>query len=196
MATKSNLRKQFLAERKALPAEEVERRSLAIAERFLPAFHVIHTFLPIVQQNEVNTWLIIRRIWHEFPQISIAVSVTIPVNQSLTHYELTPETQLIENRWGIPEPATSDQRPVTVRRFGSEQLDVVLVPLLAFDLRGHRVGYGGGYYDRFLAECRPDCLKIGLSLFEPVEWIEGIEATDVPLDGCMTSRNFHWFSNL
>lgn len=193
--TKYDLRKQFLAERKALSAEEVECRSLAIGDllyneavlRWATSLY-IHTFLPITRQNEVNTWPIIHRIWREFPQMTIAVSVTDPVNQTLTHYQLTPETQLIENRWGIPEPVNSDQRTTN-----SEQFDLVLVPLLAFDLRGHRVGYGGGYYDRFLAQCRPNCLKIGLSLFEPVELIEDIEKTDVPLDACITPERIVWF---
>ncbi|MCY7358537.1 MAG: 5-formyltetrahydrofolate cyclo-ligase [Rudanella sp.] len=199
--TKHDLRKQFLAERKALPAEEAERRSVAIGDLLYTQLNnprYIHTFLPILRQNEVNTWPIIHRIWREFPQHKIAVSVTDPVSQCLTHYELTPKTQLIENQWGIPEP-------VTVRRFGSEplavsssvmepqQFDVVLVPLLAFDERGHRVGYGGGYYDRFMAECRPDCLKIGLSLFVPVTQIDDIEETDVPLDGCITPERIVWF---
>jgi 5-formyltetrahydrofolate cyclo-ligase len=220
---KRDLRKQFLAQRKALPAEEVERRSLAIGEGFLSAAFVIptqegpfdsgnlkdpscvgmtkktiHTFLPIARQNEVNTWPIIHQIWREFPEMTVVVSVTDPVSQTLTHHEFTPETQLIENRWGIPEPVNSGQQrsdvsAATVRRFGSEQLDVVLVPLLAFDLRGHRVGYGGGYYDRFLAECRPNCLKIGLSLFEPVELIDDIEGTDVLVDACITPERVFVF---
>lgn len=186
--TKLDLRKQFLAERKALSAGEVERRSLAIGEIlfsediFLNRMSSlsIHTFLPIARQNEVNTWLIIHRIWWEFPKATIAVSVTDPASQSLTHYELTPGTQLIENRWGIPEPLrTAHCLPPTM-------FDLVLVPLLAFDLRGHRVGYGGGYYDRFLAECRPDCHKIGLSLFDPIELIEGVEETDSLLNACIT----------
>ncbi len=199
--TKAELRKQFLVERRALSAEEVERRSLAIGEGFFKddillrkmSSLSIHTFLPITRQNEVNTWPIIHRIWREFPEVTIAVSVADPVRQTLTHYQLTPETRLVENRWSIPEPVNSQQSRSDVSAVNSEQFDLVLVPLLAFDLHGHRVGYGGGYYDRFLAECRPDCLKIGLSLFEPVELIEDIEATDVTLDTCITPERIVWF---
>jgi 5-formyltetrahydrofolate cyclo-ligase len=68
------------------------------------------------------------------------------------------------------------------------QLDAVLVPLLACDQRGHRVGYGGGFYDRFLAECRPGALFIGLSLLdaEPLAEIADVLPTDVPLHACIT----------
>ncbi len=202
--TKADLRKQFLAERKALPAEEVDRRSQAIAKQFFSGDDrraapilvrkmtslslTIHTFLPITLQHEVNTWPIIHRIWREFPGMKVVVSVTDIVSQTLTHYPLTPETHLVDNCWGIPEPVNNDQRTVS-----SEQFDVVMVPLLAFDLQGHRVGYGGGYYDRFLAQCRPDCLKIGLSLFDPVNRIDDVEETDVPLSMCITPERVFTF---
>jgi len=67
-----------------------------------------------------------------------------------------------------------------------ELIDIALVPLLCFDLIGHRVGYGGGYYDKFLAACRPDCKKVGLSVFDPVESISDIEPHDVRLDFAIT----------
>ena len=63
---------------------------------------------------------------------------------------------------------------------------MVLVPLLACDRAGHRVGYGKGFYDRFLAACRPDCRKIGLSYFRPVEAIVDVYDGDVRLDRVIT----------
>ena len=148
------------------------------------------TFLPITRRNEVDTWPIIHRIWQDFPRVRVAVPITDTTSGQLTHFIITPETPLIENRWGIPEP-----EPGRCPAIGSEQVDVVLVPLLLFDRLGHRVGYGKGYYDRFLAECRPDCLKIGLSLFEPVDQIEGVEPTDVQMDACMTFNAVFQFSH-
>jgi 5-formyltetrahydrofolate cyclo-ligase len=82
---------------------------------------------------------------------------------------------LIENAWGIREPAGDE--PID-----AAEIDMVLVPLLCFDKRSHRVGYGKGYYDRFLSKCRPDCLKIGLSFFPPVEAILRIGSRDIALD--------------
>lgn len=195
--TKAELRAQFLTERRALSAEEVTRRSVAIADRFFGAFFnelvadrttILHTFLPIARQNEVDTWPIIQRIWQHFPPVQVAVSMTDTTKTRLTHHSLTPETPLIENQWGIPEPHSVENQPIS-----SSQIGLVLVPLLTFDAHGHRVGYGKGYYDRFLAECRPDCLKIGVSLFEPVNRIEAVEPTDVRLDVCVTpTRTWHF----
>ena len=197
--TKVELRQEFLAKRRALSIDDVARRSKSITDQifqftplanqlFTPNTGVIHIFLPIVRQNEVDTWLIIRRIWQDFPAVRVATSIT-DTNQ-LTHYLLTPETRLVENRWGIPEPL-----PDEGLRIHSQQIDSVLVPLLAFDRRGQRVGYGKGYYDRFLAECRPDCLTIGLSLFEPVDPITDVEPTDVGLFCCVSPDQVCLFGN-
>ena len=195
---KAELRRQFLAERKLLSANEVEFSSQLIAEHFFDFLEqtgladssgIIHTFLPIQRQNEVDTWPIIHTLWARFGPLSVAVSVTDSISHTLSHYWLTPETTLTENHWGIPEPTTAGKQILA-----STEFKIVLVPLLAFDLRGHRVGYGGGFYDRFLAECRPDCLKIGLSLVEPIDRIEAIEPTDIPLDACITPTQIRLFS--
>lgn len=195
--TKAELRRQFLRERKALPTDEVKRRSELIAEGFFDLLDksdlatgpaTIHTFLPIQRQNEVDTWPIIRFLWMNYGHLNIAVPVTNPSKNALSHYRLFPETLLVENRWGIPEPVGTDLQPQQPADF-----DLVLVPLLAFDQQGQRIGYGGGFYDRFLSECRPDCLKIGLSLVEPIARINDIEQTDVRLDVCIASGQTYFF---
>ena len=143
----------------------------------------LHVFLPLLAKNEPDTWAIIQRVWAEETALRLAAPVVQPDGVSLRHYELTPATPLITSRWGIPEPAAA---------LGTEvqpaQLDAVLVPLLACDQRGHRVGYGGGFYDRFLAECRPNALFIGLNLLddEPLAEIADVLPTDVPLHACIT----------
>lgn len=72
---------------------------------------------------------------------------------------------------------------------------MVLVPLLSFDRRGHRVGYGKGYYDRFLRKCRPDCQKVGLSIFEPIDEISDANENDEPLDAAVTPTATIRFDN-
>ena len=72
-------------------------------------------------------------------------------------------------------------------------MDVVLIPMLCFDLRGHRVGYGRGYYDRFLSECRADVKKIGLCLAEPVTEIADTSALDMAMDVCITPQKVYKF---
>lgn len=95
------------------------------------------------------------------------------------------DNQLEKVRWDILEPIRGTRTP-------SEKIDLVVVPLLAFDLQGHRVGYGKGFYDRFLKECQPNCKKVGLSLFEPVEAIEYSE-NDIQLSLCITPSEIYRF---
>ena len=196
MMSKDELRRQFLRQRKALTPDDVNRGSQRIAERFFgflensslvhhPA--TIHLFLPIQRLNEVDTWLIIRKIWTEYKHLTVAVPVTNTSDDTLTHYRLFPETLLVENRWGILEPVS------TAQQLQPTDFDLVLVPLLVFDRQGQRIGYGGGFYDRFLAECRLDCFKVGLSFVEPVDQIDSIEITDVPVDICLTPEQIYYF---
>jgi 5-formyltetrahydrofolate cyclo-ligase len=121
--------------------------------------------------------------------VRLAAPVVQPDGVSLKHYELRPDTPLPENRWGIPEPAATgaDVSPAA--------FSAVLVPLLAVDRAGHRVGYGGGFYDRLLAQCRPGTLFIGLNGLEepPVPAIAGVEPTDVPLHACVQPGGVQWF---
>ena len=105
----------------------------------------------------------------------------IPGSRRMIHYLWDEGTLLIHNRWGISEPDPILSQPVE-----AGEIDAVLVPLLGYDTAGHRVGYGGGYYDRFLAECRPDVIKIGLSFFEPIAAISDVNEWDVRLDCCLT----------
>jgi 5-formyltetrahydrofolate cyclo-ligase len=73
------------------------------------------------------------------------------------------------------------------------EIDLVFDPLLAFDKDGYRIGYGKGFYDRYLAECREDCIRAGFSYFDPMEVIDDRDEFDVPLDLCITPRNIYVF---
>ncbi len=188
------LRRAALARRQALPAAEVARRSGELRKQLFGAFPVaewrwLHVFLPIVRRNEPDTWEIIRWIWGEKLPVRLAVPVVQPDGFLLCHYELTPDTLLIKNRWGIEEPGpdTPEVAPAS--------LDAVLVPLLACDRTGHRVGYGGGFYDRFLAQCRPGTAFIGLNLLddEPTISIEDVETTDIRLTALIAPGGVRWF---
>ena len=72
-------------------------------------------------------------------------------------------------------------------------IDVVFVPLLAYDKQGNRVGYGKGFYDKFLSECKSNVVKIGLSFFDPEEFIEDVFENDVKLNICITSLEVYNF---
>jgi 5-formyltetrahydrofolate cyclo-ligase len=187
-ATKADLRRAASARRRALTPEEVARRSeqlrAGLFHNFpVPEWRWLHVFLPLLAKNEPDTWPIIRQLWAEASAPRLAAPVVQPDGISLRHYELTLATPLVTNRWGIPEPV-----PTSAAEVLPAQLDAVLVPLLACDRRGHRVGYGGGFYDRFLAQCRPGAKFIGLSLLddEPLAEIADVLPTDIPLHACIT----------
>ena len=184
MLEKDQIRRAALARRRALPEAEVARRSAALWPLLEQQFPVadwrwLHLFLPIPRQHEPDTWPLIRYLWAGHPRLQLAVPVVQPDGQTLRHFHLRPDTPLVKNRWGIPEPTGAAE-------VAPELLDAVLVPLLAFDETGHRVGYGKGFYDRFLAECRPGALHIGLSLEPPVARIADAWAGDVRLHACLT----------
>ena len=86
-----------------------------------------------------------------------------------------------QNEWNIPEPINGIS-------ISTEQIDVVFIPLLAYDKTGNRVGYGKGFYDKFLAKCKPETIKIGLSFFESVESIIDVFEEDIRLDYCVTPK--------
>jgi len=181
---KQDLRKTFIQKRKALSSQAVRHASHMIQQHFFQNIPVelqktVHIFLPIIKKNEIDTWLIINTLFQHYPQIQVATSKAHLQQGTLSHYFLTPDTQLAQNAWGINEPVDAPPCPI-------EQIDMVLVPLLCFDKQGHRVGYGKGFYDRFLAQCRPDIYKIGMSLFSPVACIDDIQTRDIALDCCIT----------
>lgn len=104
----------------------------------------------------------------------------------LEHLEYNQETKLKKSHWGIYEPVGDEL-------LDEKKFDVILVPMLAFDERGFRVGHGKGYYDKFLSLCRKDTRKIGLSFFEPVREIKDIKHFDVKLDFCITPEQIFSF---
>ena len=105
----------------------------------------------------------------------------------MVHYHFDEGVELIQNDYGIDEPKEGTE-------VSEEEIDVILVPLLAFDKRGYRVGFGKGYYDRFLPRCRSNVIKIGLSFFEPIDEINDISGFDIPLNFCITpQKNFEFY---
>lgn len=181
--TKKDLRKQFLEKRKALSDSECARLNLGLYSAFfasvdLSFVHVLHTYLPIPGNQEPDTWQILDRVRREFPHIRVSLP-RVGKGDNLENIFFEGPQQLKTSDWGIPEPKQGVPTPV-------EEIDLVIVPLLAVDRSGHRVGYGRGYYDRLLAATRKDCLKVGLSYFPPVDAIEDIGTQDVKLDQCVT----------
>jgi 5-formyltetrahydrofolate cyclo-ligase len=183
--TKSELRIIYLEKRKSLSEIKRETKSRRIADCFFENFNLdsinfLHGFLPIERASEVNTALIYEHIWRVFPQITMVAPRVNSQTEMLDSLRFMTETKLVKNKWHIFEPEGNEL-------IESDRIDLVLIPLLCFDGRGFRVGYGKGYYDKFLSECRADCLKIGLSFFEPIDEIADTHKYDVPLDFCIAT---------
>ncbi|RTY70489.1 5-formyltetrahydrofolate cyclo-ligase [Flavobacterium sp. LB2P53] len=185
---KTALRKKNKALRNFLSENEIEEKSLAVANKTLtlPLWEktYFHIFLPITEQKEVNTEFILHILSGKDKEI--IVSKADFATRKMTHFLLTDNTRIKKNKYNIPEPVDGIEVPST-------KIDVIFVPLLAFDKKGHRVGYGKGFYDKFLSECKPDAIKIGLSFFEPEELITDIFEGDIQLDYCVTPNQVYKF---
>lgn len=184
--TKQQLRQHFLTQRKQLTFNELTTHSHAIAAQFFNFFnlgeiHNIHLFLPILSQREIDTWLIIKEIWKNYPQITTITSKTELSTGTMSSYLLTADTLIVENLWHVPEPMNA---PL----FADIDIDLIVMPLLCFDKQGNRVGYGKGCYDKFLTRCSPEIIKVGLSLFPPVATIDDVQPNDIKLDFCITPQ--------
>jgi 5-formyltetrahydrofolate cyclo-ligase len=189
---KKELRKTFLSKRRELTDEEVLHRSQAIYQNWLPLLEprrhrTVHTFLSIRAFREVETSPFITHLETVQPTIRVGVPRVGFESKELTHHVLLPH-QLEKNSWGIFEPKS------TAPTIEPHEFDMVLVPMLAFDRRGYRLGYGGGYYDKFLARVRPDCALIGLCFALGCS-MEELPASghDVPLNCVITEERVHRF---
>lgn len=150
------------------------------------SFSTISIFLPIIENKEPDTFDIIHFFKKNFPHLKIAVPRSNFIDCTLQHLLFTQESILVKNIYQIPEPIYGVNIKPT-------EIDVIFVPLLIFDLNGYRVGYGKGFYDRFLANCRDNVVKIGLSFFNPIEGINDKNIFDLPLDYCITPEKTYQF---
>jgi 5-formyltetrahydrofolate cyclo-ligase len=190
--TKQHLRKLYLEKRKQLSEGELAQLNFSLYQNFfshidLSFIKVLHTFLPIASKHEVDTWLIIDRIRREYPHIRISIPKVNEASGMLDNLFFEGLHQLTTNAWGIQEPKQGIPTE-------PEKIDMVVVPLLVVDKHGNRIGYGKGYYDKFLAHCRTNVKKVGLSLFPPVDAIPA-EAYDIRLDSCVSPHSFYTFNN-
>lgn len=180
--TKAELRKQAMERRRSLGAANAAGLSADIAYRFprevLDGVEYIHTYYPIVGKYEVNSLLIVDAIRKARPDIKFVLPKSDLGSCTLSHILWTDDTALAVNKWGITEPENG--QPIEV-----SMLQIVLMPLLAFDTRGNRLGYGKGFYDRFLGE-NPGALRVGLSYFGPEPDDIPAETHDKTLDICIT----------
>lgn len=185
---KAELRKKYKALRNDLSLEVVDGLSMDIANNLLkmPIWDAsfYHIFLTIEEQKEVNTDYILNILSGKDKHIVLSKSDF--ESHLMTHYLLADNTIIKKNKYNIPEPVDGIE-------ISTDKIEVVFVPLLAFDKKGHRVGYGKGFYDTFLNDCKPETIKIGLSFFEAEDAIEDVFKSDVELNYCVTPKKIYRF---
>jgi 5-formyltetrahydrofolate cyclo-ligase len=180
---KKELRKLYKNKRNSLGTAQVNEFS----EQILKNLHkeidlrakVVSIFAPIDRFSEINTYPLL---------IENKSTFVLPVmkGNDLVHVKFEGLEQLKVTDWGIPEPAYGEElKPC--------EIDVVIVPMLVFDVKGYRVGYGKGFYDQFLVQCKKDTKFIGLSIFEPIDKIDDLHAGDIPLHQVITPKLVYKF---
>lgn len=178
---KKELRQKYKQLRNHLGFDEIEDLSLQIANQSLklPVWNCenYHIFLSIHEHKEVQTDYLLHIL--NGKDKNVIVSRSDFETRKMTNVLLTDNVIIKKNEWNIPEPINGF--PVA-----NDLIDVVFIPLLAYDVFGNRVGYGKGFYDLFLSKCKPDVIKIGLSFFEPEPEISDAENHDIKLDYCVT----------
>ena len=184
---KKDLRSTYKKKRKTLNQSTIENLSLQIANQALklPIWDAsfYHIFLTIKHLKEIETEPLISILFGKDKNVVIPKS-NISTGK-MTHFLLTDNTLIKPNIWSIPEPEGGVQ-------IQDNQIEVVFLPLLVFDEKGHRVGYGKGFYDTFLENC-PNAIKIGLSFFEAETKIDDHKAYDIPMNYCITPNRVYQF---
>lgn len=185
---KSELRKKYLERRNSLSKDEVLLLSEKIFKQFILQFkpaenQKVHCFLSIKKFNEIDTSFFL----NYFFENKIRLFVPKIFNKELISVEITEQTQLIKNLWGILEPESNANSL-------EKDFDFVIVPLLYCDNQGNRVGYGKGFYDKFFSGLNRKTKKIGINYFNPEEKIDDIRVEDVLLDYLVTPAEVLSFS--
>jgi len=180
---KQKLKLEIFEKRKKLSEEEVKEKSKKVIDnlRALEEFQKAKNILFYVSvNNEVDTREIIKELLKEK---NIIIPYTIKNKPAIFLSELKDFVELEPKAFGILEP-----KEKYIREFDGEKLDLVIVPGIVFDKNGHRIGYGYGYYDRFLKTIAKDVVKIGLAFdFQLVDKVPE-EEHDVPLDIVVTEK--------
>lgn len=188
---KQELRDIFREKRKSLSVHEIEKFNDLILINFqkleLPIIKCAHTYIASLKLREPDTTTIIRYLQFKNPLIKIVIPKIDIHSGKMVHYHFDEGVEMITNTFGIDEPKEGNL-------ISEKEIDLVLIPLLAFDKKGYRVGFGKGYYDKFLSRCKRNVIKAGLSFFDPVEEIKDISGFDIPLNFCITPRELFSFS--
>jgi len=177
---KRMVREIFLKVRKSLSDQELSLCSHKITERLLlnSAFlnaETIHSYVSIKDNSEILTQNIIQ---HSLDKGKRVVVPKMEKDGRMTHHQISAFDELTPNKWGVPEP-------VKERQVNPGELSLVIVPMVGADFKKNRLGYGMGYYDRFLKIT--EAYRIGLCLNCTLSWSTlPTNKFDQPMDNIIT----------
>ena len=181
--TKKELRVKYKAKRIALSSKDRDKLDDLLLIQFQKlSFENVSTllsYMPMPHTAEPDTHLFTRYLEHLIPGLQTAFPKTNFTDHSMQAIAVDEDAEFAMNEFQITEPAGDNIILPT-------EIDLVFVPMLICDKRGYRVGYGKGFYDRYLAQCHEDIITVGFSYFEPEEQIDDLNEHDVPLHYCIT----------
>ncbi len=186
---KKDIRKAYAQRRQDLSFQDAADKSVLMMFQFnrltLPPTTYLLSYFPLSEKNEFDVRTCEELVKNKYPQVKIAWPKTFR-DLTMEARAAGKEHMFVKNQFNILEPLEGAY-------VSPQQLDLIFVPLLAFDVKGFRVGYGKGYYDRYLENCREDAVKVGFSFFEPVNAIDDLDVFDVPLNFCITPTRIYEF---
>ncbi len=187
---KQQLRDIYTKKRNQLSSKEKMKMDdlllLQLQKMDLSNIQTLFTYWPMPHKHEPNTIPFTNYLRHMIPGLQIAYPVMQLNDASMQAILINEETVYHTNSFGINEPnGTVEMHPMDI--------DLVFVPLLAFDVHGNRIGYGKGFYDKFLMQCAHDIIKIGFSYFNAEDSIDDANEYDVPLTFCITPEHIYEF---
>lgn len=187
---KKDIRKIYSQSRINLTRDEADEMTDRMVNNFrklaLQGAQVLLSYYPITDRNEFDVTICEKLLVLENQDLRVARPRILPDGMNMQAVLVENDTVFETNKFNIPEP-------VGDKILEPQLVDVVFVPLLAFDVKGYRVGYGKGFYDRFLPQCAQDVVKIGFSFFEAIDAISDVNEYDVPLNYCITPMSVYEF---
>lgn len=188
--SKKTLRQTYLNKRKQLSEAEQSKLNdlllIQLQKLELPFAQTVFNYVPMEHKAEPNTYLFSHYLSFILPELILAYPVTDISQSSMEAYAVHEDTKFERRQFGLIEPVSTELVP-------PEEIDIIIVPLLAADQSGYRVGYGKGIYDRYISRCREDVFKIGFSFFPPVEQISDININDIPLNVLVSPEKIYYF---
>lgn len=182
--SKEELRELLHSKRKRIPRSDFFDLSKKIIARLqqqreYESAQTIHCYASMNDRREVDTHPLIKAMIGEGKEV--VVPVTHFEDRMLSHFELISFDDLVPNKWGVLEPKPKDGRKRT-----PSELELIIVPMVGGDEQGHRIGYGAGFYDRFLKNIA--CSTIGLCFEQNIVPSLPTDDHDVPLDKIITEK--------